>query len=401
MSSPKYFKSPIPGYKSLGEIIAILGDGQKSQVFSLKTLKARLEDGHAFSAGAMKDPKFGKFWIVPDEGVEQLIAEDKKIKDLRRQGYFVSLRQAEIALGLDRGDLRRLDLGQERIFSVWMITRRTFLKLKKIGKRDIKKLPRLKEDLLAKLGTGKGFRPAARLHGNWFDVWGIRAIPGAFRTSAYAARAYLFFVRNKKFPSWAKKKNGKWLFRRDYIEADARNNLEYISVVQMARLVGCSLRAIQEWVDQRIIPSEGHFKKYKERKVLRTVFMAMIPLFKLRLETPAIVGLKLKYGQKVPEDIVARVKAEREELREKTRLRHKEHRRASRLAEIESNKPKMEDLRQELRCARDGTEYKGKDPRSEKEIIKEFNRLQKQLSRFEPPEESIHKELFKQGSGKP
>jgi len=348
------FKSTVPGYMSLGQVIDILND----DVINHLTLKRRIKYRHLTMRRAIKDPRHPKFWIIPDADVKLLKDESARLRGLKDLGYSVSVAVAEKKLGLDANSLLRKDIGQERIFGVWKISEKMLRHLQRIGKNAVEKLPGIREDLLTKAGAKSGDRPAMGPADEWLNPWKIRSVPGALRPHDYASRAR----RAEGTCTWAKKENGRWLLRRGYIEADAEANLKYIGGAEMARLLGCSTKTVRNWIDAGRIPCEGRSTTESERLVLRKRFLKLLPFLGPRLETSAIVAVQKRHGHKVPEVVVERVEA-KQKIGELGTW-------------IEEAAPKEDALREELRCGRVGTLYLGKKPRSEKVIIHVLNALQ-------------------------
>ena len=92
----------------------------------------------------------------------------------------------------------------------------------------------------------------------WIERQDIKSIQGALKAGAYVARAYNYARdHDGQTPSWARKTStGQWLFELGYIRADAADNLKYISVSEAARTLGATRRAVQNWVDDGVIPSD-------------------------------------------------------------------------------------------------------------------------------------------------
>ncbi|MDA0578639.1 MAG: hypothetical protein O3B24_11135, partial [Verrucomicrobia bacterium] len=91
----------------------------------------------------------------------------------------------------------------------------------------------------------------------WVGRRDVPRIPGTLRPSAYVARAYLHQKEHGgQPPEWAQKRaGGQWLFLRDYLEEDGRQNLAAIGISEAARMLGASRRAVQTWVDDGRIPT--------------------------------------------------------------------------------------------------------------------------------------------------
>jgi len=380
--SPFYgFASKDPNFKSLSDIARMVQEECGTCILSFRTLKGRIESRHPSMKNAVKDSKFGKFWVVPNSDAQALINEALRVKELRDHGYFVSVRKAEKFFGFKKDALRYKDMGQQNILGVWMITRAMFARLKKMGRQKILKLPNVKVDLLAKHGTGKGCGRRTDISGAWLDSWAIRAVKGAFRPKIYVHRIYMVHEVTGEFPCWAKKENGRWLIARGYVEMDAQQNLDCVGVVKMARVVGCRARTVIRWIDEGIIPSIGRLGTCGERMVLRKEFIPLIERLRRRLEDPAVIGRMKKLGHKIPKDVLARIEAKKEQSLERLKATKRALRRELRTKEISE---RLQEVRQELRCARDEIDCKGKSPRPEREIVKEFNKLMRNLNGYQP-----------------
>jgi hypothetical protein len=169
--------------------------------------------------------------------------------------------------------------------------------------------------------------------GEWIGRREIVAIKGAMKPSAYVARAYKHSLQNHGLPpDWAKKLgNSHWLFLESYIHADAKRNLESMSVHDAAQMLGATRRAIQDWVDQGVIPvlSGENREKGEERRILREAFIQDIPQLKKRLETAAVLARKHKQGnqvlEKLPQELGTR------NARNRPSTRHRDHAERQRL----------------------------------------------------------------------
>ena len=381
------FKSTVPGYKSPGEVIAILGSG----ILKYRTLHKRILDKHSTVRHAIKDPSEPRFWIIPDADVKLLGDECAKIKALKKRGYSVSVTVAEKKLELSKGLLLKKDIGQQRILSVWSITRKMFQRLQKMGKRAIVALPNMKEDLLARAGAKNGDKPVTGPSDEWLDSWKVRSTAGALRPYAYASRVGVFVRRYKKSPDWAKKENGYWLFRRDYIEADAQANLKYIGVAEMARILACSARAVINWIDDGRIPCEGRspHDRGNERIVLREKFILQLPLLRPK---PKLSEAARKQKRKL-----ARCAKRRKQKLAKESVKIEGEIEACGF-ELDEIGPKEDALREEHRCGRVGTLYLGKKPRGEKVIVRELNILHGRCEEAEYNQFRLRLKLPKKGA---
>jgi len=138
----------------------------------------------------------------------------------------------------------------------------------------------------------------------------IAVVEGALKPAAYVQRAYLYGRQHSgRLPSWARKtETGRWLFDADYILADAADNMRTISVGEAASLAGATRRTIQNWIDAGDIGIlGGEHVGGSDRRILKDPFLAKIESLKRRLETPAVVGQKLRRGKAVPEEVLKRV----------------------------------------------------------------------------------------------
>jgi len=349
------FKPTIPGYKSLGEVADLLGN----DVLKYLTLRRRVKDRHATVRRTIRDPNEPRFWIVPDADVELLTAEANMIRELRQQGYTVSVQVAEKKLGLTKGVLLKKDIGQKRILSVWKITEKMFRKLWDMGRERVEALPSVKVDLLAEAGTRKGDKPVLGPTDEWLDAWKVRAVVGALKPYAYTSRVNVFKKKYGKDPDWAKREDGQWLFKREYIEADAEVNLKYIGVAEMARELLCSARTIINWIDAGRIPCEGRSTEERgnERRVLREKFVALLPILKPRLETAANIAVQEMHGHPLPKEIVERFEAKQKLAQEtktlERRLAEAERKRQQRLADQEAEKKQALEARELKQKQRD------------------------------------------------
>ena len=135
---------------------------------------------------------------------------------------------------------------------------------------------------------------------DWIERGEIEAIPGALTPSAYVARAYKeTMAAAGRPPVWARKlESGKWLFDARYIAADAREQVDCIGIEEASGLLGATRRAVQNWVDCGEIATTGGAtrKRGERRRILRAQFMLDLPRLRKRLETPAVLGFKLKHG---------------------------------------------------------------------------------------------------------
>lgn len=149
----------------------------------------------------------------------------------------------------------------------------------------------------------------------WIDSKAIQDIAGTLKPSAYVARAYKYTRQNNgALPEWAKKLDSKhWLFSLEYIKTDAKTNLTTIGIHEAAKLLGATRRTVQTWVDIGEIPTDPEQKdaKNRRRRILRKEFMLALPHLKKRLETPAVVGFKIKHGNQVPQEILEQIESER------------------------------------------------------------------------------------------
>jgi excisionase family DNA binding protein len=150
----------------------------------------------------------------------------------------------------------------------------------------------------------------------WIGKREIVSVPGALKPGAYVARAYLHAKQHGgRTPSWARKqKNGRWLFDRGYIERDARERVEFVGVTEAAKLLGVTRPTIQGWVDEGVIATEeaGPRETGAPRRIPRDAFLRALPELRERLQTPAVIGYRLKHGKPVDPGAADRVAAERE-----------------------------------------------------------------------------------------
>jgi len=164
----------------------------------------------------------------------------------------------------------------------------------------------------------------------WMPRSEIASIEGALKASAYVARAYNHAKTHRgKLPPWADKlPNGRWVFDRTYILADAKNNRLTIGVSEAARMVGATRRAVQTWIDEGIIETYEQTQRTRgePRRILREPFERALPRLRKRLETAAVVGYKKKHGIAVPDEVTRRVEAEREKKREAKQRQHRKKR---------------------------------------------------------------------------
>jgi len=163
--------------------------------------------------------------------------------------------------------------------------------------------------------------------GEWIGRRDVEAIKGALKPSAYVARAYKYSLQNHGIPpDWAKKlDNSHWLFLESYIHADAKKNLESISVHDAAQMLGATRRAIQDWADQGVIPVLGgeNREKGEERRIPREAFIREIPQLRKRLETAAVLARKLKHGNQIPEELLQELQTRK--MRRSPSTRHRDH----------------------------------------------------------------------------
>ena len=149
----------------------------------------------------------------------------------------------------------------------------------------------------------------------WIDSKAIQGIAGALKPSAYVARAYKYTRQNNgAFPEWTKKTdNEHWLFSLEYIKADAKINLTTIGTGEAAKILGAARRTVQTWVDTGEIPTAPGEQddKNRRRRILRKEFMLALPQLKKRLQTPSVVGFKIKHGSHVPNAVIEQIKSER------------------------------------------------------------------------------------------
>jgi excisionase family DNA binding protein len=175
-------------------------------------------------------------------------------------------------------------------------------------------------------------------------------------------------------PDWAcKDENGQWLFDRDYILSDARTNRLSISVSEAARLLGATRRAVQNWVDEGLIPTLGAGKRREgeSRHIDKTEFTRKLPELKKRLKAPAVVGFKREWKKREREKeaapatekgiLAAEIEAR---LREARELRQEQEQKLAQEAGLEKLKGREVDkaqlantIEQRLRRAREEKEW--------------------------------------------
>ena len=154
----------------------------------------------------------------------------------------------------------------------------------------------------------------------------------------------------------------------------------YIGSKEMSRLIGCSLRTTMSWLNDGIIPSVQN--QLGHRKVLQEVFFSMLDNLKLRLKVTKYVKWGKHKGD-LPRNALAEANKAKSASLVARKVRKVESRRKTRhKTKIVSLTPQVAELRQELRASRVGIRFKGAQPRSEREIIFELNRLQILLNNY-------------------
>ncbi len=139
----------------------------------------------------------------------------------------------------------------------------------------------------------------------WINAREIKNVDGALKPSAYIGRAYRYGKDHENvLPEWASKTDAcQWRFARSYVEESARENLETLGIHEAAELLGASRKAVQNWVDEGLIPmahADSH-EKGTTRRIDRFGFEKLVPELKKRLTTPPVIGFKRKRGVPVPE----------------------------------------------------------------------------------------------------
>lgn len=142
------------------------------------------------------------------------------------------------------------------------------------------------------------------------------------KPGAYVQRAYLYARdHNGTPPPWAMKSEvGHWLFDRSYVEADAAANLQTLSVSEAARTLGATRRAIQNWIDAGDIKTLGEREPGEPRRIARDAFIGQLDDLRKRMETPAVVGHRLKHGQPVSLETLERIAGEEAEEEPETTI---------------------------------------------------------------------------------
>ncbi len=132
------------------------------------------------------------------------------------------------------------------------------------------------------------------------------------KSGAYVQRAYLYArEHNGTPPPWAMKSEaGHWLFDRGYLEAEAADNLRTLSVSEAARMLGATRRAIQNWIDDGDIETLGERGPGEPRRIVKSAFTETLDDLRKRMETPAVVGHRLKHGQPVSLEALERIAGE-------------------------------------------------------------------------------------------
>ena len=212
----------------------------------------------------------------------------------------------------------------------------------------------------------------------WIERREIRGIEGALKPSAYVGRAYQYAKAHRgRSPEWATKKKGHWLFRRSYIEADARANLKTIGVTEAAKLLGATRRAIQDWIDEGIIPIEEEREKGEPRRIPREPFQQRFDELKKRLETPAIVGYRLKHGHDVAPEVIERIDAEREKRAAATRRRERERLEETRR---EEERRRIDKLEARLRASEQAKSRADEEKQSAEQILQQKARAEEEAA---------------------
>jgi excisionase family DNA binding protein len=158
------------------------------------------------------------------------------------------------------------------------------------------------------IGRNASERPAASTQ--WMTRRDIEAVEGALQPAAYVQRAYLHARQHGgRPPGWARKTDGgRWLFDPDYIRSDAADNLATFSVGEAAEMLGATRRAVQNWIDKGEIKIlGGTHDKGHARRILKEPFLRSLNRLKRRLETPAVVGRKLKEGHPVAPSVLEKL----------------------------------------------------------------------------------------------
>ena len=107
-----------------------------------------------------------------------------------------------------------------------------------------------------------------------------------------------------------KSEAGHWLFDRGYLEAEAADNLRTLSVSEAARMLGATRRAIQNWIDDGDIETLGERGPGEPRRIVKSAFTETLDDLRKRMETPAVVGHRLKHGQPVSLEALERIAGE-------------------------------------------------------------------------------------------
>ncbi len=182
--------------------------------------------------------------------------------------------------------------------------------------------------------------------GQWMARSEIASVEGALKAGAYVARAYNYAkAHGGELPPWADKlPNGRWVFDRAYILADAEDNRLTMGVSEAARVIGATRRAVQTWIDEGVIETVESTERTKgaPRRILRESFERALPELRRRLETAAVVGYRRKHGIAVPDEVARRVEAEREKKQEAKRRAQQERRREQQLRDRERRKATLE-----------------------------------------------------------